>query len=112
MVNYRPSDVLNLFANLTYTMAEAGFGALVLDPISSEAETALTHSDFDFSEVGDLSNIDVDIFEIAAGGSYMFSRNIGMNLQVKYYMYDDKDPVIYDKDGDMFLIYGGLNLVL
>jgi hypothetical protein len=93
-------------------MAEAGYDEINVDPVSAEAAAALSHSDFDLSELGSYSDMKINIMEISAGGDYMLSDSIGLNFVVKYYLYDDEDPVIWDQDGDMFLVWGGMKFVL
>jgi opacity protein-like surface antigen len=61
-----------------------------------------------FSVWEDNSELKIEEFEYFVGCSYDVNEHLSLNLNVSYTDYNDKEPYLYDTDGDFLLVNTGL----
>lgn len=58
----------------------------------------------------DNSDLEIDQVEYSLGAVYSLTDSISLNLNASYFDYNDDDPYLYDKDGDVLYVNGGLTM--
>ncbi|GEM_PF-3214690 len=53
---------------------------------------------------------DIDQVEYSLGVVYNYSDSISFNLTGSYFDYNDHDPYLYDKDGDVMSVNAGMTM--
>jgi hypothetical protein len=111
-LGFKPSDVITVHADLTYTMNKGSFDPIVwtgIDPAAVDRLVATGLWNYDFSGVDNLSDIDIATWNIDVGADWMISDSVSIFTALSYAKWEDEEYVLVDQTGDYFI--GNLGLV-
>ncbi len=58
----------------------------------------------------DNSDLEIDQVEYSLGAVYNLTDSISLNLNASYFDYSDDEPYLYDTDGDVLYVNGGMTM--
>jgi len=119
-----------LFLKGSYTQTDAAFGRVTLQfdgsmnqavpglqeqlfpdgvPGPGSDNAPVSFADYDFTNIYQYSNIDLEELRTTLGFDYRFSKWASLFASVGYYDVKDSQPYLQDAAGDVTLLRGGFN---
>ena len=120
--NFAPTNKLNLFTNVTYSISKQGFDDIVIanripdlmamggaaGPDWAAQNFAWGAINSDFTKIDNWVDLEMNQLEITVGGSYAVTDKLSVVASALYGDYDDKEYYIEDDDGSYFAINAGI----
>jgi len=109
--SYAYSNKLTFKGLVGYNNSTAEMDPVIFPTLSTEITDRLHHSDFDFSEMHEYSNLDFEFINFSLGVEYMLSDDVTWTLDGEYADLKDKQGYVYgNESGSMFLIRTGFRI--
>lgn len=110
-MNFVATEKLNLFANVTYNMAEASLQDVVMPELDSEIADHLENQDFDYTNLPTYSDFDYKLLKLAGGFGYKLSPQVTLHVDGEYDdLTDDAGYVYGNESGSYFVVRSGIKI--
>jgi hypothetical protein len=106
-INYLITRALNVNFSAVYTNSKAHMDNIELGgptcecriPAADPRFEATKNYDYDFSEVSDYSDLDIEEIDLVAGFAYDINKSLSVGAEYTYLYYRDNEPYLSDGTG-------------
>ncbi len=109
--NFDYSDKLNFNGSVVWNSGEAEMDGIDATLATYEGDVigSMNHTVALPAWEG-YSDLEIDQIEYSLGVVYNLTDSISFNLNASYFDYSDDEPYLYDTDGDVLYVNGGMTM--
>jgi hypothetical protein len=88
--------------------ASSSMSTIYYAPLDPAVAALLPRANVDFTQVHELSNIDVRRWELTFGGRFVAASNVLLDVFYSHIDYEDNDPYIIDEGGEYDVVWANV----
>ncbi|MBU0983533.1 MAG: hypothetical protein KKA42_06660 [candidate division Zixibacteria bacterium] len=109
--NYRASEKLGVFGAVTFNKSTAELNEVQMPELAADAAAALSHQDFDFTDMYQYSDLDFSFIRVGAGFEYMLSPTVTWTTDADYTDLTDDAGYVYGiESGSLIMVRSGVQI--